>query len=156
MSETYPRQQLFASRPTYQIIKRSSLNPNDLAKKYHRLESGSSGLTLSDHEDLIEKIKASTNLPMTFLGLTENVFLAALGSSTWSYEEFSKGRCEFKYLGKLPVALESVLVGRPLGDIVEGLDFLKDEIIVSADHSDHRTIFDLNPPWIEVETAPIG
>lgn len=154
MSETYPRQQLFASRPTYQIFKRSSLNPNDLAKKYHRFESG--GLSLSDHKDLMQKIKASTNLPMTFLSLEKNVFLAALGSSTWSYEEFSKGRCEFKYIGKLPVALESVLVGQPLGDIVEGLDFLKDEIIVSADHSDHRTIFDLNPPWIEVEPAPIG
>lgn len=155
MSEIHPRQQLFASRPTYEILKRSSVNPNNLAKKYHHFESGSSSLALSDHNDLMEKIKASTNLPMTFLGLMENVFLAALGSSTWSYEELSKGRCEFKYLGKLPVALESVLVGRPLGDIVEGLDFLKDEIIVSADHSDHRTIFNLNPPWIEVEPAPI-
>ena len=151
MSEISPRQKLFASRPTYQIIKRSSLNPNDLARKYHRLERGSASLSLSDHKDLIEKIKASTNLPMTFLNLTENVFLAALASSTWSYEEFSEGRCEFKYFGKLPAALESVLVGRPLGDIVEGLDFLKDEIIVSADNSDHRTIFDLNPPWVEVE-----
>lgn len=151
MSEISLRQKLFASRPTYQIIKRSSLNPNGLARKYHRRESGSASLSLSDHKDLIEKIKASTNLPMTFLNLMENVFLAALASSTWSYEEFSEGRCEFKYFGKLPVALESVLVGRPLGDIVEGLDFLKDEIIVSADNSDHRTIFDLNPPWVEVE-----
>tara|TARA_R100000406_G_scaffold71540_1_gene51772 strand:- start:409 stop:879 length:471 start_codon:yes stop_codon:yes gene_type:complete len=156
MPEIYPRQQLFASRPTYQILKRSSLDTTDLAKKYHHLESGSASLSLSDHKDLIEKIKASTNLPVTFLSLTENVFLAALASSTWSYEEFSEGKCEFKYFGKLPVALESVLVGRPLGDVVEGLDFLKDEEIVSADISDHRAIFDLNPPWVEVEPSPSG
>ena len=91
---------------------------------------------------------------MTFLSLTGNVFLAALASPGWSYEEFSDGSFEFKYFGKLPVTLESVLVGQPFGDVVEGLEFLRDEIIVSADISDHRTIFGLNPPKIELESAP--
>ena len=154
MSEIYPRQQLLASRPTYQIFKRSYLDPINLAKKYHHLKSGSTSLSLSDHEDLMERIKTSTNLPVTFLSLTENVFLAALTSSTWSYEEFSEGRFEFKYFGKLPVTLESLLIGRSLGAVVEGLDFLKDEVIISADVSDHRTIFYLNPPLVELEPLP--
>lgn len=156
MSEIYPRQQLFASRPTYEILKRSSLNPTDLARRYHRLGSGSTILSLSDHEDLTEKIKASTNLSVTFLSLTKGVFLAALESSTWSYEEFSEDRCEFKYFAKLPVTLESVLVGQRLGDVVEGLDFLRDEVIVSADISDHRTILILKPPRVELEPTPSG
>ena len=144
---------LTASRLTNRILAKAGLTADELSNCYFSINSDSYGLALSVHENLMKKIRESTNLPMVFLGRRDNSLYAAMGASPWSYEEFAQDNCEFKYVGNLPTALETEFVGWRLGDVMEGLEFLQDELIVAADISEHRSIFTLTPQWVPVASA---
>lgn len=86
----------------------------------------------------------------------DRIFCELLSGKTWAYFESVDGFFSLSLNYEIPLAVSFTLVDRKLQDIIEGLDFLGDEKIVSLGFpnqlSDDPFVVFIEPQWIEIKT----